>query len=194
MSKPRNVKPRREPQVSLVSSPPLPQPPPPEVQAVPAPNTALARRAQKGHQVRERRDARGRLIERYEMKDGLLQGRRQIWSPTGQLLVETYYRNGKPHGLARTWNVHGQLVSRITYRNGRHSGPFTIWWDNGRIKEQGTYFNDRRVGWYVWFDADGTQLGRHHYAEPENVRRGRSGRHRRAKRGILTRLAHALGL
>lgn len=193
MSKPPKANVRREPRANFGKPPPPPPPAPPtpaEAHPAPSASSALARRAKKGRQVRERRDARGKLIERYETRDGLLHGLRRVWAPSGQLLVETKYRMGQPHGLARTWNVHGRLVNRVTYRDGRHSGPFTTWWDNGQIKEQGAYLNGQRVGWYVWFDSDGTELGRYHYAEPA----GRGGKRRRRKRGFLTRLARALGL
>lgn len=189
MTKP-GAKVRKEPRANF-GRPPPPAPPPVRAQAIPATSPSLAQRATRGRQVRKRHDARGNLIERYELKDGLLHGWRRVWAPSGQLLVETRYKNGKPEGLARSWNVHGRIVSEVTYRDGKHSGPFKSWWDNGQVKEQGTYFNDRRVGWYIWFDSDGTQLGRWHYAEPP-VRQRR--RRKKKRRGFFARLARSLGL
>lgn len=189
MTKP-GAKARQEPRANFDRPPPPPAPPPVQAHAVPAASPSLAQRAQKGRQTRKRTDGHGNLIEKYELKDGLLHGLRRVWAPSGQILVETRYRDGKPHGLARTWTVHGQIVSEITYQNGKHSGPFTSWWDNGRVKEKGTYFNDRRVGWYIWFDSDGTQLGRYHYAEPPVRRR----RRKKKRRGLFAQLARSLGL
>lgn len=99
-------------------------------------------------------DARGQLTEEAEYVDGVLNGKRILWSSAGVKLGEAEYQGGKLHGRSQLWNEAGQLVMDAHYVNGELDGPYLSWWDNGNRKEQGQFRHGSRTGTYRWFNLD----------------------------------------
>ena len=61
---------------------------------------------------------------------------KQIKDEEGNLLGEMHYRNGIADGKCQLWYKNGQLHQESNYSEGILNGTYRSWWDNGLPKEE----------------------------------------------------------
>jgi antitoxin component YwqK of YwqJK toxin-antitoxin module len=110
-------------------------------------------------------DHDGLLVEEAHYLNGLLHGKRTLWSPRGVKIGEADYQGGKLHGHSLLWNEEGQLMVDAYYADDELHGSYVSIWDNAAVKEQGHYKHGARVGIYRWFAQDGKLESEHKYSE-----------------------------
>lgn len=116
-----------------------------------------------GTNIKRILDDHGQLVEEAHYVNGLLQGKRILWSPAGIKIGEADYQDGKLHGRSVLWNETGNKILDACYESGELHGPYSSWWDNGIVKEQGCFKNGKRVGVYRWFTQGGKLLSEQSY-------------------------------
>lgn len=87
------------------------------------------------------------IEENYDDK-GLLQGKRLVYFPKGQLAEEATYINGKREGLVKNYSDTKQLLKESHYKNGLLHGPLKAYKNNGVLHVEGQYKNDKKHG--IW--------------------------------------------
>jgi antitoxin component YwqK of YwqJK toxin-antitoxin module len=123
----------------------------------------------------------GKLYETGKFKNGVLNGNRKIYYPSGQLqILETYvagvfegpyvkfYENGKKkvegvyanssmEGIWKTYYEDGSLKDEVTMHDNMENGPFKEYYQNGNQKAIGTYKDgESEHGPLQLFDESGT--------------------------------------
>jgi antitoxin component YwqK of YwqJK toxin-antitoxin module len=88
---------------------------------------------------------------------------RELRDAQGRLLARAEYLAGDLDGLNEVWNAEGTLVQRSHYKSGVLDGAYEAWWDNGTKKEVGTFHNGERIGRFIWFAEDGSIHSEHQF-------------------------------
>lgn len=111
------------------------------------------------------------------LKNGLMDGKYEEFTPRGKTVVEGRYLRGKKHGLWReqteagvptleqhwkrgkldgAWKklVDGKVAVEATYKDGLADGPYTEYRD-GKPALVGQFAADKRTGTWISYDADG---------------------------------------
>jgi len=125
-------------------------------------------------------DETGTIAERAQYAAGVLDGKRQLFHPNGQIQYEESHSEGAYEGPYRgyypdgtlelegqyvadeaigTWTTYypnGQKKEEVTFADNHENGPFTEWYSNGTKKAEGTYLNgDNEQGELVLYNLDG---------------------------------------
>lgn len=81
----------------------------------------------------------GKLMSLYNFASGHLHGDRKRWAPGGQLLSHERYVGGKLEGLQESWYISGQLWERHFMRNGLYNGKYEVFDSSGNTLEEYNY-------------------------------------------------------
>lgn len=81
------------------------------------------------------RYADGSMRTRSEVRDGLLDGISEGWTPAGQLEVRESFRRGVSHGLRTRWYASGVKRSEAMIVDGQIDGAFVSFHENGALAE-----------------------------------------------------------
>jgi antitoxin component YwqK of YwqJK toxin-antitoxin module len=142
--------------------PPAPPPPPP-----PGPATVTSSFDADGHLV-ERAEMRGGVLDgttvfyapggrekgRARFRAGLLEGAMTLRDEEGRVWWSAGYRAGAPHGDTSTWRE-GALAETVPWVNGLRQGTALAWYPDGTLASSLPYVADRLEGTATWFRADG---------------------------------------
>ncbi|GAB3727540.1 hypothetical protein GCM10027594_09530 [Hymenobacter agri] len=96
----------------------------------------------------------GQLLERYRLVNGLFEGARVIYYPSGRVDSEMTFRAGRPDGLFRAYDKQGRLEREISYVDGVLDGPW-VFYDHGAKSIQAAFRNGKLEGRYATFFSTG---------------------------------------
>ena len=99
----------------------------------------------------------GTLQARYHYKNGLLQGKAEVFYPTGTKKQVCFYDNNMLEQTFSTFHENGILKESISYQKNKRHGPATGYHSNGSVSWKETYHQDALVNG-EYFDANGTLL------------------------------------
>lgn len=125
-------------------------------------------------------DEKGNIFEESHFKNGVLNGERIIFFPSGEKeIVEnyengifngpysTFYNNGQLNlvanyiegdmeGLVKRYYDTGELMEEVSFVNSEENGPFKEYYKNGTVKWIGEYENgDNEIGIIQSFNEEG---------------------------------------
>jgi len=80
------------------------------------------------------------------------------YHPNGQKAAEAMVINGAKEGKATLWHDNGQISEVLYYSNDMINGEYVTYHPNGQIHEKGTFENSERVGDWVKYDENGTEI------------------------------------
>lgn len=102
-------------------------------------------------------------IENY--KNGLLEGKFQVFYKNGKLTEVAYYQNGKLNGKRIRFGDDGKETENISYKAGIIHGPAIIYDKKGEVFSRGSYTDGIKTG--IWeFNMDGEMVK----ATPDKIR------------------------
>lgn len=85
---------------------------------------------------------------------GLLEGKRTVYYPGGQLAEEAQYQKGIKHGPYRKYTQSGIVLEESQYAHGEYDGPAIFREATGKIASEGVFNKGRKRG--IWkFYKDG---------------------------------------
>jgi antitoxin component YwqK of YwqJK toxin-antitoxin module len=97
----------------------------------------------------------GKKSTEYELVDGLTNGRRVEYSPTGKPHSEENYYFGKLDGLQKYYYADGALKTEIHYLIGEEHGYAKFYHKNGKVKIEGNFLNGSWMGPWKFYDETG---------------------------------------
>ncbi|MCA9100093.1 MAG: hypothetical protein KDA63_03025 [Planctomycetales bacterium] len=74
-------------------------------------------------------DAKQRRASEFELSDGLRHGMSTWWYPTGEKMMEAFYRDGVIDGEFVEWNPKGEVIRRDNFQEGRKLATKTTYFD-----------------------------------------------------------------
>jgi antitoxin component YwqK of YwqJK toxin-antitoxin module len=98
--------------------------------------------------------ADGREKGRAEFRAGVLEGTMTLRDEEGRVWWRAGYLAGLPHGEATTWRA-GVPVETVTYAEGVRQGPTLTWWDDGTAASSLPYVAGRLEGRATWYSRRG---------------------------------------
>lgn len=78
------------------------------------------------------------------LKEGVLDGRRNVYYQTGNLSYYTHYVNGVETGESKEYFINGKLHQEGNFKNGKDDGLWKEWYSTGTLKRQ-TEFKEGEV-------------------------------------------------
>ena len=88
----------------------------------------------------------------YSFLDGLEQGQRTVWYPSGQIAEQGEMLFGKQEGTWKMWYESGLPMAETSYQKGVEAGERIHWYESGKKKSQATVLgglqNGLRTFWY----------------------------------------------
>jgi hypothetical protein len=77
-----------------------------------------------------------------------------LYWPSGNKMLEGYYRDGKQDGIWTRFYANGQRSALDQYHDGVLEGRHVGWYPNGQQSEQGQYRDGKKEGrWHKWDEA-----------------------------------------
>jgi antitoxin component YwqK of YwqJK toxin-antitoxin module len=73
------------------------------------------------------------------LKDGVLEGRRNVYYPNGNLSHFTHYVNGVETGESKEYFMNGTLHQEGNFVNGKDDGLWKEWYSTGKLKRQTSF-------------------------------------------------------
>ena len=92
-------------------------------------------------------DSQG-LYQTGTYRDGQLEGRFEVFYPSGVFRARGTYENGEQDGPSELYSENGQLEFRATFAAGELDGPYEAYYENGQLWEKKTYVADELDGPY----------------------------------------------
>lgn len=133
----------------------------------------------------------GKIVANY--KNGQLDGEYKLFSKSGQLEKEGYYKEGRQLGewkeykdgflletvyyteefkpkIYREWHKTGNLAIEKNYDDlDKKIGTYKEYWDNGKLKEEGNFKDDKKDGKWSEYDITGKKLIEKTYIDGELI-------------------------
>lgn len=85
----------------------------------------------------------------------ILNGAKQEYYPSGELMAEGFMKDGLRHGLWTGYGKTGNLKSRVEYVNGEQQGAAIVYYENGGVYYTGDYKDDKKIGIWRFYDTAG---------------------------------------
>jgi antitoxin component YwqK of YwqJK toxin-antitoxin module len=116
----------------------------------------------------------GQLLERYWLRNGLLEGSRTVYHRNGRPNQEMGYRLGQLDGAFKRYNKRGQLEKQAAYANGSFHGAWAVY-EHGAKRIEASFAHGKLNGWYYeyyrtgvvqvkcFYRAGGIVSGEQHY-------------------------------
>jgi antitoxin component YwqK of YwqJK toxin-antitoxin module len=102
---------------------------------------------------------------RYQMLEGLPEGRWTNFYPNGQLWFVQNYTKGKLNGTYEAYYINGQKRYQMEFSHGLSHGAFQEWYPNGQLKTEGVFDRGMLTGnWRSWTE-NGTLITEESWAE-----------------------------
>jgi uncharacterized protein len=101
----------------------------------------------------------GKPSYRYEMAQGVYDGKASFFYPNGQRYFEMEFTMGLIEGEANFYFEDGKMRSKVGYQNGLMEGIWEGYHPNGKLKTRKTYLMGELHGLYERFDKNGKQTG-----------------------------------
>jgi antitoxin component YwqK of YwqJK toxin-antitoxin module len=98
--------------------------------------------------------ADGREKGRAEFRAGVLEGTMTLRDEEGRVWWRAGYLAGLPHGEATTWRA-AVPVETVTYADGVRQGPTLTWWDDGTAASSLPYVAGLLEGRAAWYSRRG---------------------------------------
>jgi len=99
-------------------------------------------------------DSQG-LYQTGTYRDGQLEGRFEVFYPSGVFRGRGTYENGEQDGPSELYSENGQLEFRATFAAGELDGPYEAYYENGQLWEKKTYVADELDGPYESYHENG---------------------------------------
>jgi antitoxin component YwqK of YwqJK toxin-antitoxin module len=99
-------------------------------------------------------DSQG-LYQTGTYRDGQLEGRFEVFYPSGVFRARGTYENGEQDGPSELYSENGQLEFRATFTAGELDGPYEAYYENGQLWEKKTYVADELDGPYEAYYENG---------------------------------------
>ena len=93
-------------------------------------------------------DSQG-LYQTGTYRDGQLEGRFEVFYPSGVFGARGTYENGEQDGPSELYSETGQLEFRATFAAGELDGPYEAYHENGQLWERGTWNMGEECGEWV---------------------------------------------
>jgi len=94
------------------------------------------------------------LKEKFEFRNGILNGEAVAYYRDGKLRWKGHYYNGCCMGKWEYWDQHGNKIMEANYNNDSLSGSYCSWYSKGLLKEKGQFTQNSRAG--KWFSYNET--------------------------------------
>lgn len=91
-------------------------------------------------------DTHGTLRLKFQVKDGLKNGLKQIFFNDGTIWIEEKYRDGEKKGVSKEFFQNHNLKSEIAFDGDVLDGPFKYYHENGSVKVQGKFRAGQLIG------------------------------------------------
>jgi len=95
-------------------------------------------------------------INRYYLKDDLVNGQAEIFFRCGQLKENLSYNLGKRSGPGKTFYLNGQVEAEYNYKDNNLDGSYSVYFEDGKVKKKFAYKDDLLDGLYEEYYGDGT--------------------------------------
>lgn len=80
------------------------------------------------------------------LKDGILDGRRNIYYQNGNLSYYSQYVNGTETGESKEYFTNGKLHQEGNFKNGKDDGIWKEWYSTGQLKRQTEFTEGQAIG------------------------------------------------
>ncbi len=97
----------------------------------------------------------GKLMSLCSFSDGKLHGDYKRWAPDGQLLSHERYVGGKKEGLQESWYLSGQMWQRYSAHEGVYNGKCELFDSSGNVLEEYNYKSGKLHGVSLQYMRDG---------------------------------------
>ena len=104
-------------------------------------------------------DDKGVKLAIHKLKDGIEDGTKMTYFPSGKAKEHQEYKAGKKTGVWMTWNEKGIKISECHYLDDVLNGSFLTWYDDGKAKSECTYEKGVKKGNCKEWDATGKLIG-----------------------------------
>ncbi len=111
--------------------------------------------------------ATGKMKEKVEYKDGILDGKVQEWDERGSKLYEATFVAGKQTGVETHWHPGGKKTVETTYLNDVMHGKLTQWHLNEEVAFSGEFSQGERTGKHTWYHENGKKASEGMYKNGE---------------------------
>jgi antitoxin component YwqK of YwqJK toxin-antitoxin module len=93
----------------------------------------------------------GSLKERFQFRNGILEGDAIAYYRDGNIRWKGHYKNGRCTGKWEYWDQNRNKVIEASYNNDTLTGSYYSWYSNGLIKEKGQFSQNSRTGkWFIY--------------------------------------------
>ncbi|MBN2273475.1 MAG: hypothetical protein JXR41_05525 [Bacteroidales bacterium] len=103
------------------------------------------------------------IKEKFQFKNGILDGEAVAYYSSGKLRWKGHYRNGYCMGKWEYWDQKGNKVIEANYNNDSLSGPYSSWYGNGLMKEKGQFNMNSRTGKWISYNETGQIISETNY-------------------------------
>lgn len=107
----------------------------------------------------------GKLWEETNYKLGKFNGSHKKWYRNGQMALSENYRNSVKDGAERKWYDSGQKHYEYHYKNGVKSGMWIMWYKNGNLAEKTNYKNGNPYGTVIRYYDNGDKWKKYSYTQ-----------------------------
>ena len=93
-------------------------------------------------------DSQG-LYQTGTYRDGQLEGRFEVFYPSGVFRGRGTYENGLQEGPYESYYENGEPRNKINYTDGELDGPYEHYYENGQLQRKGTLNMDQKCGEWI---------------------------------------------
>ena len=93
--------------------------------------------------------------EKIDYKNGMINGKHQLFGPNGKLILIEEYKADKLEGTREIFFSNGAPSSRELYKNGKLEGPRQLYYENGQLLYEEYYVDGKLHGQRKGYFADG---------------------------------------
>jgi antitoxin component YwqK of YwqJK toxin-antitoxin module len=95
------------------------------------------------------------LKQKFEFKNGILNGEAAAFYKDGKLRWKGSYENGSYMGRWEYWDQQGNKIIEAHYTHDTLSGPYAAWYENGKMKEKGQFEKNSKTGKWIYYNESG---------------------------------------
>lgn len=97
----------------------------------------------------------GKISRSQTYLNGVLDGKSENFSSSGQVLEVSNYKNGLQHGEQLEYYSNGQLMYSSNWKNGNEEGISKYYYPSGQLMRTVTYVANQKAGWETWYNEKG---------------------------------------
>lgn len=101
--------------------------------------------------------------ERIDYKNGMINGKHQLFGPNGKLILVEEYKADKLNGTREIFFRDGKTSSRENYKEEKLEGPRRLYYESGQILYEEFYMNGKLEGQRKGYFEDGSLYLQEHY-------------------------------